>query len=698
MGKNFSPSWQLCLLLLLHWLWGPCVYSDQTLGGKPNANWQCTGCIDVQHASLVFGQIHWALHHEERLAYLAIDMSWLDKLLHNDARVHVTLVDAPLISTHIAKSHIFDVDAAFKPTDEVYEVIVSEHRTFNAQYRSKLEKTQYYLNNSFRDSPAVLDVDEFLIKNPCWVPLSEPTLKKLTGGPAGIDGSSGRENRRRTFPKGVGGDGSGGGRRRRLQTQGNPAESSASRTMRRAARGGPLGGAAFHPNRQPLILIRLPYEPYHPTCKLFMDLTNRQFPPKNLCPYTRLPSDTSGPPVKKVFVHALHNIGFAHTEKHFMFNFIKYTLIDNLNERNIFSAPIAELFLAREIQVPRGSSPGTYKDINGWAWGDPKTCPPEIFQNDPWACNFLRLTNCTSRAAVKSQNIKPVGQHNWETPTEYLRGRPGKPEGSMGISTEFRLRFGDGPLATEEQWAYTRLTAYLQRPNAWLRILIRKSLRAIQPLSKTLGAPASLSSTALSAPIPVVTSSTSSSASSHLQITPCLAMHVRHNDVLIEDRRRDSGVDRSFEAHVFHARNLTSALGIQRIFLATDNATVVEIAASEFPEFQWYSQRRPMSKKSELFLMFTEPIEYKNGNYSTSGLDIIAGGGGAAESMSATAWKSVQKDLANIIADWRFPAQCKAIIGAFDSGFTEVMYRMICSMQPGQGGKCPPSIDLRVAA
>jgi hypothetical protein len=395
-------------------------------------------------------------------------------------------------------------------------------------------------------------------------------------------------------------------------------------------------------------------------------------------------------------VHALHNIGFAHTEKHFMFNFIKYALIDNVKERNIFSAPISELFLAREINVVHGST--SYKDINGWAWADPKTCPRDLFQNDPWACNFLRVTNCTSRFEVKKNKIKPVGQHNWETPTEYLRGRPGKPEGSLGISTEFRLRFGDGPLATEEQWIYTRLTAYLQRPNAWLRILIRKSLRAIQPLSKTLGAPASLSSTSLSAPIPVVTTSTSSSAASHLQITPCLAMHVRHNDVLIEDRRRDSGVDRSFEAHVFHARNLTSALGIQRIFLATDNATVVEIAASEFPEFQWYSQRRPMSKKSELFLMFTEPIEYKNGNYSTSGLDLIAGGGGTAESMGANTWKSVQKDLSNVIADWRFPAQCKAIIGAFDSGFTEVMYRMICSMNPGQGGKCPPSIDLRVAA
>ena len=76
-----------------------------------------------------------------------------------------------------------------------------------------------------------------------------------------------------------------------------------------------------------------------------------------------------------------------------------------------------------------------------------------------------------------------------------------------------------------------------------------------------------------------------------LQVNPrssgaCLAMHIRHNDVTADDRAW-SGVDRTLAAHVYYSRNLTTTLGLRHIFLATDNLTVVEVAAKLYPEFKW---------------------------------------------------------------------------------------------------------------
>ena len=71
-----------------------------------------------------------------------------------------------------------------------------------------------------------------------------------------------------------------------------------------------------------------------------------------------------------------------------------------------------------------------------------------------------------------------------------------------------------------------------------------------------------------------------------LSLDACLAMHIRHNDVTTDDRAW-SGIDRSLDAHVRYSRNLTASLGLRHIFLATDNLTVVEVAAKLYPEFTW---------------------------------------------------------------------------------------------------------------
>jgi hypothetical protein len=39
---------------------------------------------------------------------------------------------------------------------------------------------------------------------------------------------------------------------------------------------------------------------------------------------------------------------------------------------------------------------------------------------------------------------------------------------------------------------------------------------------------------------------------------------------------------------------MTVAMGIPNVYLMSDNLTVIETAAREFPEFQWFTQRRPI--------------------------------------------------------------------------------------------------------
>jgi hypothetical protein len=173
---------------------------------------------------------------------------------------------------------------------------------------------------------------------------------------------------------------------------------------------------------------------------------------------------------------------------------------------------------------------------------------------------------------------------------------------------------------------------------------------------------------------------------------PCVAMHVRHNDASLEQQRRSTKSNRSFRYHVAKAHNLSVALGAHRIFLATDNASVVEEAEMLYPEYTWYAQRRPMAKKPELFLQFTEPMQFKHAR--TSGLSQLAGVAKRQQDLFVEVTVGgVQSDLSHILADVRFAGRCAGIVGYFDSALTSVIYRHMCSVSAD--GDCPASIDLR---
>jgi hypothetical protein len=53
-------------------------------------------------------------------------------------------------------------------------------------------------------------------------------------------------------------------------------------------------------------------------------------------------------------------------------------------------------------------------------------------------------------------------------------------------------------------------------------------------------------------------------------------------------------VDRSLNAHLFVAKPMMKALGINNIYLATDNVTLRDIAPNYYPEYKWYHLPRKL--------------------------------------------------------------------------------------------------------
>jgi hypothetical protein len=576
-------------------------------------------------ATDVFGAIRQAVHREERSAFVALDMSWLDDLLLPSASVHVHVVDAKNLASTILPS--------LEPkSGSTYRVVVSEapegvnveHRHFHRR------RSQHYLDPP-PESALVFDsttVDAFLTRNPCWLPLSEPI--RATHGRLSSVGS-----------------------RRRLSV-------TPSKPLRL------------------LILVEMPNKPLQTTCLLFKYITQKQFP--TTCSY-----DNSS-----MALHELSNIGFAHTVIH-----LTHSFVNNLfSHGRINILPRADPYLSRQFMVTDPLTGVKGLSNSGWSWADSQTCPPDTYLHDPWACNFLSVSNCSDR--FKSAHLVPEPLTAWFTPSAPLR--------ALGITDDARKAAGDSPEINEEQWAQSRAYAYMQRPNAYLRLLIRTSLRNVAALASSSSSPSSSSSS-----IDFSSSSSSSSFSSSSLgafMSPCLAMHVRHSDLFLEQHRVAFGIDRSFDAHVQQVRNLTRPLGLHKIFLATDNATIYDVAQQLYPEFTWLLQRRPVRRRTVMFGQFTEQYTTAALNYSAeerSGQAVIVGvgrvGGGNRDKQQQqqkeeAVSESPSATLSHILADWRAASYCSAMVGAFDSGFAAEMMRTMCWLGRGRG-TCPPSIDLR---
>ena len=140
-----------------------------------------------------------------------------------------------------------------------------------------------------------------------------------------------------------------------------------------------------------------------------------------------------------------------------------------------------------------------------------------------------------------------------------------------------RSRFGDG-VDLDDEWEYSRVLLFIQRPNVYLRARIRQNLR-VGLVNLKHGFP----------------SSTRYHAGSHhdLKMQPCLGMHIRHGDLTIDSRGKTK-LDRSLAAHVTCAKSLVASLGVQNIYLATDNAEVLSTVYQEFPQFWWFGQQRQL--------------------------------------------------------------------------------------------------------
>ena len=157
-----------------------------------------------------------------------------------------------------------------------------------------------------------------------------------------------------------------------------------------------------------------------------------------------------------------------------------------------------------------------------------------------------------------------------------------------------------------EGFMFQRLLAWVQRPNAQTRAVLRRALAEqrrllpSRPHAVSLGASSVLqelghhhkklrhvhtqdekggrqglsSSQSLSATMPV-----------HL---PCIGIHIRHGDIK-HDFREGLRLDRSFDHFALLAKEVGHRLGINNFYLATDNATILETAADIYPEVSFHN-------------------------------------------------------------------------------------------------------------
>lgn len=572
-------------------------YNGHPLNLPPNAHWQCIECHrrygsvagsadERESVYRIFGIIRNILHKAEaRMVYFALDSTWMDRLLHSEARVKVTAVSLDGIQSLVMATPS-PLALPANERDEVFQVVYAElspDTTTGTGTKPALYGNHYE------------NVDTFLSQNPCWIPLHEPVLGRQPSPPS--------------TPK-------------------------------------PGHRFSQHSKQRSVVLVRLPVWGMHATCRLFDRITRLQYP--QTCLYDN----------EHMLTHHLHNTGWSATFNAILFK-LAHILHQDVFPRKLIAITRAIDFRSRErrLQDRNGT---VFNATGGWYWANPETCRASTDAYDPWACNFISLSNCTREergtSLLSSPFPKASRDYNWETP-QTLRWKGFDLLGgntSDSIET-LRSRFGDAPLFGEEQWAYSRYHTFLQRPNGRLRAHIRRSLRNLEFLER-----AHLSAGALT--------SWRGRGESDREVNvlkkqqPCITIHVRHGDSRHDTRgNKNRRIDRSLAAHVLHARNLTLALGVSNIFLASDNLSVIAHAAQDHPYYHWSTQRRPIKDWTGMYDVHNED--------------------------------DMQLELAHVIADTRIAATCEAIVGSFDSGFAEQM--LVAGCQHSKHGHCPPTVDLR---
>jgi hypothetical protein len=282
-------------------------------------------------------------------------------------------------------------------------------------------------------------------------------------------------------------------------------------------------------------------------------------------------------------VHIMANIGYGHIVRHLVNGFVAAAMPPDPRRAKVFVAPMAEEYISRTVPAVdrRSGSNVSVRISGGWAWADASLCSHETLLHDPWACSFLPFTNCSDR--FLSAHIEHQHPHfYWSTPLAYLEANAS--QGGPAITQGLRDQLNEAPWLTQEQWALSRVHAFLQRPNHMLRAEMRHCFRNIVNAKQ-------LNDVSL---IDIRNghshSKGRSSESGHSGFLangrPCLAMHIRHNDASI-DARGDRPIDRSLFAHVNASLPFLAENDITDIFVATDNATIVETVATLYPQYNW---------------------------------------------------------------------------------------------------------------
>jgi hypothetical protein len=105
-----------------------------------------------------------------------------------------------------------------------------------------------------------------------------------------------------------------------------------------------------------------------------------------------------------------------------------------------------------------------------WAYS---SCPTEQALFDPWSCNFIPLTNCSTRE--NAIDMPTTIDQNAEGDKYFFTN-------SLGITDVSRRRIGDMSAVNMDAWLFGRAISFIQRPHARLRQLMRRSMHRIHRL------------------------------------------------------------------------------------------------------------------------------------------------------------------------------------------------------------------------
>ena len=273
---------------------------------SPNVNWHCEGCNDAYHAMDIFNQIHSAVRHNDRLSYLGLDMSWMDRLNQIDSHVHVQLNDFNRIASVHPPESIF---SEYKKSKSILSEYTEEFQVLAFHFN------QYQVADRGRDESTLqrkyqAAIDAFLALNPCWIPLHEPYTPPL---PAVISASTSKSNRYEN-------------------TASNHHNKRSLQSTHPILHHHPLGEKNNHQHGL-LLFIRLPDVSFHATCMLYTAVIKRQFP--RVCHYTP----------ETMRTYHLANIGFGHVSL-FIVNSFSAMLKEFTGKSNkdqmVFIAPRAQ--------------------------------------------------------------------------------------------------------------------------------------------------------------------------------------------------------------------------------------------------------------------------------------------------------------------------------------------------------------------